>query len=304
MPIPTFEQMLRPILAVACAKDITRKDIYPEMEDYFQLTPEEREAKIQTGATYVRNRAGWAMTFLTKGGLIEKVAPRTYRATAFGRSFLQDHPENITNHDLQAIPGWNEAWQVSKQSPEEAGQPEVDSSTTPLEALDQAIATLNADLKKRLLDTVLQQSPTFFEHLVLDVLVAMGYGGSRKNAAEHLGRSNDEGIDGCIKQDSLGLDLIFVQAKRYAPENLIDRRTIQAFIGSMAGQGVTKGIFITTSGFNSNAKEFVLRGSQSKVVLIDGSMLLDFMLRHHIGTRVERSIEVLDLDQNYFNEEE
>ncbi len=304
MAIPTYEQMLRPILALACQQDITRQGMTGSMEEHFRLSVEEREARIQTGATYVRNRTGWAMTFLTKGGLIEKVAPKTYRATAFGKTYLQEHPEAITNRDLQAIPGWLEAWRVSKQPQEGDGAPEADSSTTPLEALDHAISTLHADLKKRLLDAILQQSPTFFEQLVLDVLVAMGYGGSRRDAAEHLGRSNDEGIDGCIKQDPLGLDLILVQAKRYAPDNIIDRRTIQAFIGSMAGQGVTKGIFITTSGFNANAKEFVLRGSQSKVVLIDGSMLLDLMLRHHIGTRVERSIEVLDLDQNYFNEEE
>lgn len=304
MAIPTYEQMLRPILALACVQDITRKTMTGAMIEHFKLTAEQQEERIQTGASKVHNRAGWAMTFLTKGGLIEKIAPKTYRATSYGQDFLQNHPETITNRDLQAIPGWHEAWRVSKQTEGNEEEIQDTSTATPLEALDEAVTTLHADLKNRLLEAILQQSPTFFEQLVLDVLVAMGYGGSRRDAAEHLGRSNDEGIDGCIKQDPLGLDLILVQAKRYAPENLIDRKTIQAFIGSMAGQGVTKGIFITTSAFNANAKEFVLRGSQSKVVLIDGSMLLDFMLRHHIGTRVERTIEVMDLDQNYFNEEE
>ena len=304
MAIPTFEQMLRPILAAACEGGIARRGITTAMEDYFALTTEEREARIQTGATYVRNRAGWAMTFLTKGGLIEKVAARTYQATSFGRKFLEEHPHEITNRDLQGISGWKEAWQVSKATKKDEEAPEGDDTTTPLEALDGAINTLNKDLKKRLLDSILDQSPTFFEQLVLDVLVGMGYGGSREDAAQRLGKSNDEGIDGAIKQDPLGLDLILVQAKRYKPENLIDRQTIQAFIGSMAGQGVTKGIFITTSGFNGNAKEFVLRGSQAKVVLIDGEKLLELMLRHHIGVRVERAFEVLDLDQNYFNEED
>lgn len=170
--------------------------------------------------------------------------------------------------------------------------------------LDDAIETLNADLRSRLLDAILKQSPTFFETLVLDVLVSMGYGGTRENAAEHLGRSNDEGIDGRINQDPLGLDQIMVQAKRYRPDNTVDRKTIQAFIGSLAGQGVNKGIFITTSSFAESAKEFVLRGSSTKVVLIDGTALLDLMMRHHIGVRVERQVEILDLDQNYFTEDE
>ncbi len=304
MAIPTFEMMLRPILAMATQESITRIGVTAAMEDHFNLSQEEREARIQTGATYVRNRAGWAMTFLTKAGLIEKVASRTYKATEFGRSYLLEHPNQITNKDLQKIPGFMEAWKVDKSSKEDVVTPEPDESNTPLEALDQALSTLNSDLKKRLLDAILEQSPTFFEQLVLDVLLGMGYGGAREDAALHLGKSNDEGIDGAIKQDPLGLDLILVQAKRYKPENLITRESIQAFIGSMAGQGVTKGIFITTSAFNSNAKEFVLRGSQAKVILIDGEALLGHMLRCHIGVRVERKLEILELDQNYFNDED
>ena len=304
MAIPTFEMMLRPILALATQDPITRIGITTAMEDHFHLTQEEREARIQTGATYVRNRAGWAMTFLTKAGLIEKIANRTYKATEFGQKYLSEHPEKITNKDLKNIPGFIESWEVDKSSKEEVVTAQPDESNTPLEALDQALTTLNNDLKKRLLDAILEQSPTFFEQLVLDVLLGMGYGGAREDAALHLGKSNDEGIDGAIKQDPLGLDLILVQAKRYKPENLITRESIQAFIGSMAGQGVTKGIFITTSSFNSNAKEFVLRGSQAKVVLIDGEALLAHMLRHHIGVRVERKLEILELDQNYFNDED
>jgi restriction system protein len=140
--------------------------------------------------------------------------------------------------------------------------------------------------------------------LVLDVLLAMGYGGSREDAAEHLGRSDDEGIDGLIHQDALGLDQIMIQAKRYAPDRPIDRKTVQAFIGSLAGQGVSKGVFITTSSYKDRAEEFVKRGSQTKVVLIDGDELLALMMRHHIGVRVERTVELLELDQNYFEDVE
>ena len=148
---------------------------------------------------------------------------------------------------------------------------------------------------ERLLDHDLLEAP---------ILVRMGYGGSREEAAQHRGRSGDEGIDGRINQDALGLDQIMVQAKRYSPEHPIDRKTIHAFIGSLAGLGVSKGIFITTSSFAESAREFVLRGSNTKIVLIDGSDLLDLMLRHHVGVRVERTIEVLDIDHNYFDGEE
>jgi restriction system protein len=144
-------------------------------------------------------------------------------------------------------------------------------------------------------------TPLFFFHRSRDT---SGYGGSRADAAEHLGKSGDEGVDGRINQDTLGLDQIFVQAKRYAPDRPVDRKTIQAFVGSMTGQGVTKGVFITTSSFNENAREFVLRGANTKIVLIDGERLLSLMLQHHIGVRVERQLEVLELDQNYFTEDE
>lgn len=303
MSIPNFQKMLRPILELATKGDITRRSAASAMDDYFKLTNEEREKMISSGMTVVLSRAGWAMTYLTKGGLIEKVATKTYRATEFGNKYLSDHPDAISRKDLEKIPGWEEAWQGSKSSSSKTDAIEND-NITPVEAMDNAIDDINADLKDRLMAEILNQDPTFFEKLVLDVLVAMGYGGSRADAAEHLGRSNDEGIDGCINQDPLGLDQVLVQAKRYKPDNPIAREAIQSFIGAMSGQGVNKGVFITTSYFNANAREFVKRGLTQKLILIDGNMLLDLMLKHHVGTRVERTIEMLALDQNYFNDED
>jgi restriction system protein len=302
--------MLDPLLAIAVKEPLTRQVATEAMQQHFSLTEEERSARIPSGqSTYVRNRVGWAMTFLTKAGLIEKVARKTYRATPKGIALRAQHPAGISLQDLRNLAGWKEAWKSAKSRQEETGaegaSAEIGISTaTPAESLDTAVRTINADLKSRLLDAILAQTPEFFERLVLDVLVAMGYGGSRADAAEHLGRSGDEGIDGRVNQDPLGLDQILVQAKQYAVNRPINRQTIQAFIGSMTGQGVTKGVFITTSSFNENAKEFVKRGSQIKVVLIDGDELLTLMLRHHIGVRVERQVEVLDLDQNYFSDDE
>jgi restriction system protein len=303
MPIPTFDKMFRPLLEMATAQPLTRRIATSAMAQHFKLTPDECSDRIPSGnSTFVENRAGWAMTFLTKAELIEKVAPKTYQATPKGIAFLAKHPTAISVADLHALPGWREAWHRQKSDGDE-GVTET-ATATPVESLDTAIKTINADLKTRLLEAILAQSPAFFERLVLDVLVKIGYGGSRANAAEHLGKSGDEGVDGRINQDPLGLDQILVQAKRYKPDSPIDRKTIQAFVGSMTGQGVTKGVFITTSTFNDNAREFVLRGAHTKVVLLDGSELLDLMLQHHIGVHMERQVEVLDLDQNYFSDEE
>jgi restriction system protein len=306
MSIPTYDQMFRPILALACDGPVTRQSATEAMAQHFALTQEERKATLPSGATtYVRHRVGWAMTILTKSALVRKVSPKTYHATDLGRAFLKDHPDGISDKDFAPLPAFQE-WKKTFKGKTETNKTPGDGTEkkTPVEAMDEAISSLNAELRSRLLDAVLKQTPEFFERLVLDVLLKMGYGGSRDDAADHLGKSGDEGIDGRINQDALGLDQIMVQAKRYALDRTIDRKTIQAFIGSLAGQGVTKGIFITTSSFAESAKEFVLRGSNTKVVLIDGAALLDLMLRHHIGVRVEREIEVLDLDQNYFNEDE
>lgn len=274
------------------------------MEEHFHLTPKEREARIPSGgSTVVANRTGWAMTWLTKGRLIEKVAPNTYRASDFGKKFLLQHPGGIAQKDLRKIRGWKEAWETGNRRRNASSDAKEQDTSTPLETLDNAITTLHSDLRSRLLEEILKQSTTFFEKLVLDVLLGMGYGGSREDAAQHLGKSNDEGIDGRINQDPLGLDQIMVQAKRYKPENVVDRKSIQAFIGSLTGQGVAKGVFITTSSFAASAEEFVQRGSNTKLVLIDGDTLLDLMVRHKIGVHVERAIELLNLDQNYFEDE-
>lgn len=305
MPIPTYDQMLRPLLDLASRKPISRRAVTTEIGDFFELSDEERNARVPSGSsTYLRNRVGWAMTFLTKGRLIEKVAPKQYSATKFGLEFLASHPSTITVKDLKGIDGWEEAWRSDRVKAREESEAAADDYRTPLEQIDEAAASIHSGVRSQLMDAILSQSPEFFEQLVLDVLVAMGYGGSKTDAALHLGKSGDEGIDGRINQDPLGLDQVLVQAKRYARDNVIDRKSIQAFIGSLAGQGVSKGIFITTSSFAATAREFVQRGASTKVVLIDGDQLVDLMMRHKIGVRVERSVELLDLDQNYFEDSE
>ncbi len=310
MAIPTYDKMLRPILDIATREPVTRRSATDAMIRHFSLTQQEIEQRIPSGAsTVIGNRAGWAMTFLTKAGLVEKIAPKTYRASKRAEPFLSAHPQSITVPDLRELKGFEEAWEAGRAKRREnakrveTGEPTpADATSTPQEIIAREVTALRSDLRERLLQTIVEQSPAFFERLVLDVLTAMGYGGSREDAAEHVGRSGDEGIDGRINQDSLGLDQILVQAKRYRPDRTVDRQQIQAFIGSLAGQGVTKGVFITTSSFAASAREFVARGSTTKVVLVDGQMLIDLMLRHGIGVRVIERHEIHELDQNYFEE--
>jgi restriction system protein len=211
VPIPTFDKMLDPLLAIAAREPLTRQTATTAMQQQFSLTEEERTARIPSGqSTVVRNRAGWAMTFLTKAGLIEKVAPKTYRATPKGTAFRAQHPTGITLQDLRNIEGWKEAWKPTKSRPTETeaegAAGEVGTSTaTPAEALDNAVKTLDIDLKSRLLDAILAQTPEFFERLVLDVLLAMGYGGSRADAAKHLGKAATKASMDASTKTPLGL---------------------------------------------------------------------------------------------------
>jgi restriction system protein len=311
MPIPTLQQLLRPVLSFAAREKITRRSAASEMIRQFELTPEEASERLPSGhSTFIRNRTGWAMTFLTKAGLIEKVLPKTYQATENGRAWLIRHPDSFTETDLRTIPGYQEAWASAseqnqkKRAEKNAGntnsENEENTTSTPEEIIERELKKKRDLLRVRLLKAILDQTPEFFEKLVLDVLKAMGYGSEIK----HLGRSHDEGIDGIINQDALGLDQIMVQAKRYQPDNSIGRPTIQAFMGALTGHGVNKGVFITTSYFADTATGFIQRGSATKVVLVDGEKLIDLMIQHRIGVHVAQTYDVHELDQNYFDEDE
>jgi len=243
MPIPTYDQLLRPLLALAAKEEITRRSATEAMIREFKLTPPEVEQRLPSGgSTYIRNRTGWAMSFLTKGGLISKVAPKTYRATDSGKEFLSNHPEAITLADLEAIPGWAEAWNTKAKRREAAGvsgdQPRIETTTTPDERIETAFSELRETLIADLLSQLAKVDPVRFEQVVLDLLVAMGYGGSRKEAAAVTRKTGDEGIDGVINEDRLGLDVIYIQAKRW--KNNVGRPEIQSFVGALPAKKQTK----------------------------------------------------------------
>lgn len=311
MSIPTYDQLLRPVLELSTREAITRRSATTAMTKEFCLTEEEAKSRIPSGsATYIANRTGWAMSHLTKGGLIEKVEKYTYRATQKGRDYLAQHDGPITTEDLRNIEGLVEAWEEASKRNREKREHEADmggssvsitskSTSTPEEQIDEAVASIDESLRAELLERLSQVDPYYFEEIVLDLLFAMGYGGNREEARKVTRKSNDEGIDGVINEDRLGLDVVYVQAKRW--KNSVGRPNVQEFVGALAGKQASKGVFITTGHFSQDAIVYAGLVSQ-KVVLIDGARLADLMIEHNVGVSTVRTIALKRVDSDYFEE--
>jgi restriction system protein len=229
--------------------------------------------------------------------------------TERGKELLRKHPERIDVGVLRQFPEFLDFVPPGPdQETEEKGRTNApdkigSSPATPDDTIEAASETILASLQAELLERIQELSPTFFERLVVDLIVAMGYGGTRQSVALRLGKSGDEGIDGVVNEDPLGLDVVYIQAKRYAPENTIGRERIQQFAGALAGQGASKGVFVTTSSFSRGASEYVRRVPQ-RIILIDGSELTRLMIQYGVGVRTERTIELKRIDLDYFEEAE
>jgi restriction system protein len=304
MAIPTYDELLRPLLDLAARQDITCQSATEAMAQVFHLSPEELAQRLPSGqTTSIRNRTGWAMTYLTKAGLVAKVSPRTYRITDRGREFLAKYPQAISVSDLETIPGFEEAWDTRARRREAAGQitgePPSGMTATPNERIEAAFSELREALISDLSSQLAKVDPFRFEQIVLDLLVKMGYGGSKKEAAAVTQKTGDEGIDGVINEDRLGLDVIYIQAKRW--KHNVGRPEIQNFVGALAGKKANKGIFITTSGFHGNASDYAT-GLHQKIILIDGRRLAELMIEHNIGVAEEHAYRLKKLDSDYFEE--
>jgi restriction system protein len=244
-----------------------------------------------------------------KAGLVRFPSRGTFVATDAGRELLARNPSRIDVDLLRQYPSFEEFHRGSgstnepELSTQNAAPPSATVSTTPEEQIEAAFLTLQSALRAQVLERILQNSPNFFEGVIVDLLVAMGYGGSRRNAATQLGRSGDGGVDGVINEDRLGLDRVYVQAKRYAEGNSVGRPDVQSFVGSLVGLGATKGVFVTTSTFSNQAIEFVRHLSQ-RVILIDGQRLADLMIEHSIGVRLSRAVEFKRIDEDFFTEDD
>lgn len=299
MAVPTYDTLMRPILVRASKEPITRRSMNEAMAEEFHLSDEERAELLPSGSsTFIANRVGWAMTFLTKAGLIKKVEKFTYRATEAAEPFLNRYPNGFSDKDLKSILGYEAAWE--KKAAKDPVQIATTSTTaTPEDLIGNAINQLNDSLRTDLLEQLSAVDPFRFEQIVIDLLFGMGYGGSREEAAKVTKKSGDEGIDGIINEDRLGLDVIYVQAKRW--KSTVGRPDVQGFVGALAGKQAQKGVFITTSSFTADAIQFA-RGLSQKVILIDGIRLADLMIEHNVGVSTTRTIAIKRIDSDYFEE--
>jgi len=303
MAIPDYQTVMLPLLRfLKDAKEHSIGEVVDALADEFNLSAEERQQLLGSGQqTVIRNRAGWARTYLKKAGLIASTRRGYFCITERGQSVLASKPERIDVKYLEQFPEFVAFRELRHERPDEAPVPVTASSNaTPEEALDAAYSRLRLGLEAELLDQVKSASPSFFERLVVELLVRMGYGGTLRDAGQAIGKSGDGGIDGIIKEDRLGLDVIYIQAKRW--DSTIGRPEIQKFAGALQGHRARKGVFITTSSFSPDALEFASR-IDSKIVLIDGAALAKHMIDHNVGVSLSRSYEVKKIDSDYFTEE-
>lgn len=303
MPIPDFQSIMLPVLTFAGdGKEHSLREAIEYLAQQFALTPEERAELLPSGRQEVFvNRVGWASTYLRKAGLLESTRRGHFKITERGGAMLRSNPSMINIKSLRQFDEFVEFQRpVRENSVNEAGNADTEEISTPEELMESAYQRVREGLAAELLQTIKDNSPAFFERLVIDLLVRMGYGGTRKDAGQAIGKSGDGGIDGIIKEDRLGLDIVYVQAKRW--DDVVGRPEIQKFAGALQGQRAKKGVFLTTSSFSRDALEYVSR-IESKIVLIDGEMLAQLMIDYNIGVATVASYDVKRIDSDYFAEE-
>lgn len=304
MAIPDYQACMLPLLRLAGdGREHPLKEAFATLANEFQLTEEEQNEYLPSGQqTVFKNRIGWARTYMKKAGLLDSPRRGYIAITERGRCVLAENPTAVNVDFLGRFPEFIEFKAVRHEKEEipkvMATAPANDIGKTPHEALEMAYDRLRSELAAEILSTIKRSEPALFEEIVIDLLVKMGYGGSRKDAGQAIGRRGDEGIDGIIKEDRLGLDIIYVQAKRW--EATIGRPEIQKFAGALDGQRARKGVFITTSDFSQDAHDYASR-IDKKIILIDGQTMARLMIDFGVGVAPVSTYEVKKLDSDYFD---
>ena len=298
--IPDYQTCMLPLLKYAADnKEHKLADAVEDLSDQFGLTAEERKELLPSKTQEVIfNRIGWARTYMKKAGLLEDTRRGVFKITERGQAVLAENLERLSTKYLRKFDEFNE-FQKKHNEKDSKSENDVISDATPEEMLEAGYTKLSENLVDDILVNIAKCSPSFFEHLVVDLLVHMGYGGSFSEAAQVVGKSGDEGIDGIIKEDKLGLDTIYIQAKRW--KGVVGRPEIQKFAGALLGQKASKGVFITTSSFTKEAEEYAASVDR-KVVLIDGQKLASLMIEHNVGISTVRTFEIKRIDSDYFEE--
>ena len=303
MSVPGYQEFMFPILK--CLYDggqYHKKKICEKMIEVFNLTQEQLDERLPSQAepTYI-NRVGWAITYMKKAGLIDSPTRACYVITDEGKKLVDNNVINLNTKYLRKYPSFVDFQKASHDTSAKETVDVAKDDETPYEKIVSYNAVIKKSICDDLLNKILEQSPYFFEQLVVDLLVSMGYGGNIEDAGKATKKSGDEGIDGLIKEDKLGLDTIYIQAKRYKKDNLVGRPTIQQFIGALQLKGARKGILITTSDFTKEAIEAVSYSTTVSIVLINGLKLVDLMYEHNIGVGVEKVIQIKKIDNDYFD---
>lgn len=305
MAIPDFQTLMLPLLThIADGREYFFRDVVENIADQFKLTLEEREQLLPSGQSLTfTNRLSWARTYLKKAGLVKQERRGYVTITERGTQVLAGHPARIDMAFLERFPEYIEFRDNAQTSNEKSGiavVAAIEASVTPEEMLGSAYHQLSNELASDVIEKIKSCTPTFFEQLVVQLLLKMGYGGSRQEAGKAVGRSGDGGIDGVINEDRRGLDAIYIQAKRW--EGSVGRPEIQKFVGALHGQRANKGVFITTSYFTPDAIEYA-RNIQNKVVLIDGKRLAELMIEFSLGVSVVETYAIKKIDSDFFAEE-
>jgi restriction system protein len=303
--IPDYQTAMLPTLRSLASGTVRRAgEVREDVAREFALSDEELRELVPSGQkTLFSDRVSWALTYMKKAGLLETPKRAHYRITARGKALLAENPPRVDLSVLVRYPEfveWKDRSDSTRSSGKTAVAPAADSTQTPEESLDSAYSALRKTIEAELLDQVKSMPPAFFEKLVVQLLVAMGYGGSLKDAGQAVGKSGDGGIDGIIKEDKLGLDVIHIQAKRW--QGTVGRPEIQSFAGSLDGVKAKKGIFITTSSFSPDARGYVDK-IEKRIVLIDGERLATLMFDHSVGVTRVASYDVKRIDTDYFSDE-
>lgn len=304
MAIPDYQSFLLPYLKLAGDNQIhSCREAYQILREQCNLSEDEKRQMLPSGQqTIVDNRIGWARTYLKKAGLINQPKRGLFQITERGKNVLRQNLEKIDLEFLTQFPDFQE-FRAKRNKPNDESDTQEELTPidrkNPIERLEDAYQEVINDISQELLDTVKDVSPSFFEKLVIDLLVKMGYGGSRKDAGQAVGRSGDEGIDGIIKEDRLGLDTIYIQAKRW--DSVVGRPEIMKFAGALQGQRAKKGIFITTSNFTKDALAYA-SNIDSKIILINGESLTQLMIEHNVGISTASIYEIKKIDSDYFEE--
>ena len=307
MPVPDFQTLMLPVLRQFNdgAKNVS--EILPALQKQFQITDEEAAELNPSGTmTTFANRTHWARTYLSKAGLLHSPKRNQHVITDKGRKFLFTNPERIDIKKLKSFDEFND-WREAAKTQEADGSltghlPALpDDGQTPEDVMEAAHNTLNSALRDDILAMLKDVNPVRFERLILDLLSAMKYGGGDLSNARLTKTSGDGGIDGIINEDALGLDAVYIQAKRYAPESKIGRPALQAFVGSLTGEGANKGVFVTTSDFSREARDYIDK-VQHRIVLINGDRLARLMIQHEVGVRARKTYVLRSLDEDYFTD--